>query len=279
MQPASGDFALSQGTPRSGYESRRPGSFTTRRLSTAIDALRHEGEAILWEMNSLRTQILTLEQRIIGQTEELDMVARNLAALREQHRIMEQQYQDKLRVLRSELRAAQDGGQSTSAPSTNAPASECERCRSLYFPDSPQPFGSQHSHQHCTRHPPPPPALLGTQAPAIPVNYQEHTRYTANSKASADSVPPHSRSAVFQHSSTPPPLGSLSQSSPRRSPYDTQRRSPQANYKQSRTRPHDRHDPQRNDVASPTRHEPSLSPTLVGSCSDESRSRKRDHRF
>jgi hypothetical protein len=193
---------------------------------------------------------------------------------------MEQQYQEKLRALRSELRAAQDGGQSTSTPSTNAPASESERCRSLYFPDSPQPFGSQHSHQHHMRQTPPFPSILGTQAPAIPVSYQEHTRYTANGKASPNSVHPHSRSAVFQHSSTPPPLGPLSQSSPRHSPYVTQRRSPQANYKQSRARPHDRHDPQRNDVVSPTRHEPSLSPTLVGSCSDPpSRSLKRDHRF
>lgn len=42
---------------------RRSNGYSTRRLSTAIDSLRREGEAILWELNSLMTQNLSLEQR------------------------------------------------------------------------------------------------------------------------------------------------------------------------------------------------------------------------
>lgn len=119
---------------------RRPTGYSTRRLSSAIDSLRREGEAILWELNSLMTQNLTLEQRckyrgrhvkllpslflkwlltsiyifaVMGQTEELNRLCASLMSLRDQHRSMEQQYRESLQALRSELTAAQRGRQHT----------------------------------------------------------------------------------------------------------------------------------------------------------------------
>ena len=68
------------------------------------------------------------------------MISRSLAALREQHRIMEQEYLEKLRAIRSELRTIQEGPSSTSPQSTHASASVRKRCRYLSFPDSSQPI-------------------------------------------------------------------------------------------------------------------------------------------
>lgn len=180
---------------------------------------------------------------------------------------MEQQYQEKLRVLRSELRAAQEGQSAASAQSTDASTFERERRRSLSSPDSLQLFGNQHSPRRSTPLPPPLISFPNTHIPASPVNRREQKGYMADNRDTD------MHSAAFRHTSPT----TLFQSSSRHSPYETQHRSPDGNYKQSETHPHNRHDRQRNAV-SPTRLEPSLSPTLVGSCSDgPCRSKPRNH--
>ncbi|GJJ13308.1 hypothetical protein Clacol_007560 [Clathrus columnatus] len=252
---------------------RRPNNYPTRRLSAAIDSLRREGETILWELNSLTTQNSTLEQRLLGQTEELNRLNASLISLRDQHRAMEQQYKEKLQALRLELTAAQGGIQpSVTGHSNNRLPSRSnhERHHSPSPPRSPDYSDRRQSRQHSR---PSTPSIIhsfrhrDSSSRISSYSYSvDHKENEVTPRDSGSSPIPHSRQ---QHSFNTPSLRPVSSFEPPTSfPGARRLMSPQGN-------------PSSHDVSSPpgTGHEPSVSPTatLIGS-DGPGRSRQRKTR-
>lgn len=190
------------------------------------------------------------------------MVARNLAALQDQHRFMEQQYEEKLRAIRSELRTARERLSSTSAQSTSASISVRKRRRSPPMSESPQPHGSQDSFRHLMSRPPLP-SPPDIRVPGVSISSREHTQDMGDCRRDiVDAVSPLAHSTVLRRSSMPPVTSPQPISS--HSSYVPQHRPPQGSYNQQLTRSHQTLPL---DVASPiTQHQPSLSPsaTMVG---------------
>lgn len=191
------------------------------------------------------------------------MIARNLAALQDQHRSMEQQYEEKLRAIRSELRTARERLSSTSAQSTSASISVRKRRRSPPMSGSPQPHGSQDSFRYLMPQPPLP-SPPDIRVPGVSISRGEHTRDMGDCRRDVvDTVSPLVHSTVLRRSSMPPPVTSPQPLSSHSS-YVPQHRSPQGSYNQQLTHSHQTLPL---DVASPiTQHQPSLSPsaTMVG---------------
>lgn len=193
------------------------------------------------------------------------MITRSLTALREQHRIMEQQYKERLHALRSELRALQGEHSSTASLPISTSALARERRRSPSPLNWPPLFGDQRSSQ--LPRPPSQPIttapLPAAHVPVAPASLRAHARYVDNGMIdTTETIPSRVHSAVTPRSSyTPPPLRHTTSSPSSRShpSYLSGHHWPQG-----ASRPH-RH--RSNDITSLTRHDPSLSPTatLVGS--------------
>jgi len=252
MQRASGDTTRTpiRSTPSShSAQHRTADSISTRRLSTAIDGLRREGETVLWELNSLMTQNLTLEQRLKLQTEELDHLCRGLVNLRDQHKTMEQQYKEEVRVIKSELEAIREerGASTTGHDRRRFPP---QSGSSSHSEGDVQP---QYPHNRTSR------PYTPLQSTSSSLSYRDdrrsssyrgtesHSLNTARIETPRDSGSP---------SPTKPPSSSQMSSAPR---------SPRGGHP---TWPSPHHRPAPEDDATPSgsQHEPSLSPTttLIG---------------
>ncbi|KIJ29667.1 hypothetical protein M422DRAFT_71179 [Sphaerobolus stellatus SS14] len=238
----------------------RPDGISTRRLSTAIDALRREGETLLWELNSLMTQNSSLEQRLLLQAEELDMLARGLVNLRDQHTTMEQQYKEKLRALQAELAGIQEEQRTATPRATNPGLSGRDR-RSPAYASSPGHLGGERGGLDSrpqsplpsrTRVPARPYTPLSNSS-ASPLHYREERR---NSYRGPDSMTSNIRQETTRGSSRSPP-GSKTTSSHS----TTTVRSPRLSHASWGSPRHISAE----DAPTPTgsQHEPSLSPTAT----------------
>lgn len=273
MQRASGDSGYSSYRPQNDDWHRRSNGYSTRRLSTAIDSLRREGEAILWELNSLMTQNLSLEQRLIGQTEELSRLNASIISLQDQHRNMEQQYRDDLQALRSELNAAQRGLQSSgSGHSNNRHHSQTHHER---HHSPPSPLSLEHTDRRRSRQ------YSRPSTPSVPHNFRHRessSRIPSYSNSvdhkesellprvdSRGSPPPYSTSR--HRSFTPPSLRAVSSLDP--SPDTRRLTSIQARQANDVPTP-----PKTNEYQAPV----SPSTTLIGSDGSDPRSRHKPSR-
>ncbi|KAF8582862.1 hypothetical protein K439DRAFT_124190 [Ramaria rubella] len=201
------------------------------------------------------------------------MISRGLILLRDQHRNMEQQYQERLHALRSELRALQEERPSNSTRLMESTGSTHDRRRS---PSSGQPLlvGIQRDVQHSTSRPQPSPH------PAAAIPPSRHSGLSARDRDSGrrdrtkdrempdiDPSRPYSSAATLGHPRAPLPRTLTPSRSPRsHSPHVSRHPSPQMSHGHPRAQSHDH--PAALASSSSTGHEPSLSPTVTLAGSD-----------